>query len=220
LRADAAVGPDDLDVVREQQARHVGGTLAAQGTAFVREAHLCDDRELAGLADGEDRGLQLGQVAQRLEDDQVSPGLQERLDLLAERRASLVGRDRSERGQRLAERPDRSGQEDGLATLLTRLAGDLDRPEVDVADLILEPVLGQLEAVGAEGVGLDQLGAGADVLTVDALDDAGLGEVELVEAALVGDAARVDHRAHAAVGEDGPALQSLDERANHGTDAP
>ena len=61
----------------------------------------------------------------------------------------------------------------------------------------------QPEAVGAEGVGFKNLGAGLQILLVDGENQAGVGEVQLVVAAVDEDAARVEHGAHGAVGEHG-----------------
>ena len=46
----------------------------------------------------------------------------------------------------------------------------------------------QAQAVRAEGVGFDQFGACGQILTVQAFDQRGLGDVQFVEAALVGHA--------------------------------
>ena len=71
----------------------------------------------------------------------------------------------------LAERADRAGDEDVGARDLARLAGEPHRGRVDPLELVLEEVRGELAAVGAEGVRLDQLGAGADEARVQR-DDA------------------------------------------------
>ena len=71
---------------------------------------------------------------------------------------------------------------------------------------------GELDPVGAEGIGFDQLGAGGNVRSVNFLDDFGLCEVELVEGALEADAARVELGAHGAVAQQGAAAKPLEER--------
>src|SRR5262249_50799067 len=69
-------------------------------------------------------------------------------------------------------------------------------PPVDVTHLGFEAVHGELEAVGAERVGLDRVGAGGDVVRMDALHDSRIVEVQHVEARVEGHPARVQHSAH------------------------
>ena len=76
-------------------------------------------------------------------------------------------------------------------------AGQIDRP-----DLIAEAEAAQLHAVRAEGVGLDDVGAGLQVLAVHVDDQIGLRLVERLEAAIDEDALRVQHGAHGAVADE------------------
>ena len=57
---------------------------------------------------------------------------------------------------------------------------------------------------------------GLEVLVVDLPDEAGVREVELVEAAVQEDAAGVEHRAHGPVEDDGPRGQAVEERLHGG----
>ena len=70
------------------------------------------------------------------------------------------------------------------------------------AQLVGQAEVGELEAVGAERVGLDDVGARVDVLAVHVGDEVRLREVQLVEAAIEEDAPRVEHRAHRAVADE------------------
>jgi hypothetical protein len=90
--------------------------------------------------------------------------------------------------------------------------GELDRPDVDVPHPVLEPMAGELDAVGTEGVGLDQLGAGRNVRSVNLLDDFGLGEVELVEGALEAHSPDVELGSHRAVPQEGATREPFQER--------
>ena len=74
---------------------------------------------------------------------------------------------------------------------------------------------GELEAVRAEGIGLDPVGAGLDVLGVDALNDLGIVEVEDVEAGVERHAPGIEHGAHRAVAEKRPLAQALEEGRGH-----
>jgi len=132
--------------------------------------------------------------------------------LLLEGGGRLGDRDSTDRRELLADRPDRAGDEDRLAGDLASLPGELDGSEVDVADPAVEPVAGELDPVGAEGVGLDQLRAGRNVRPVNFLDDFGLGQVELVEGALEAHPACVELGSHGAVPEERAAREPLKER--------
>ena len=79
-------------------------------------------------------------------------------------------------------------------------------------DLGLEAVGPELEAVGAEGVGLHHVGARVHVLLVHAAHQGRVREVQLVEAAVHEDAAGVEHRAHGAVAHHHALLEPLQER--------
>ena len=70
---------------------------------------------------------------------------------------------------------------------------------------------GELDAVGTEGIGLDQLRAGGNVRAVNFLDDFGLREIEFVEGTLEADAARVELGAHGPVAQQRPPAKPLEE---------
>jgi hypothetical protein len=63
-------------------------------------------------------------------------------------------------------------------------------------------VLRQLEGIRAEGVGFEQLGAGAQVFLVDVLDELGAGEVQILKRLVDIHALGVNVSRHGAVGED------------------
>src|SRR4029079_12281635 len=95
-------------------------------------------------------------------------------------------------------------------------ARDLRRATVDLSRLRLEAVRRELDRVRAVRVRLDDLGARAYVLAVDARDEVGVGQVELVERLVDVHAARVQHRAHRTVDDVGSiALDQLSE-VSHG----
>jgi hypothetical protein len=97
-----------------------------------------------------------------------------------------------------AEGSDGAGDE---GAFLGGLAGEAHGGAIDVAELLGDAEGGEARAAGAEGVGLENLGAGFDVLLMDLPHHVGGGEVELVEAAVDEDAAGVQHGAHGAVGD-------------------
>jgi hypothetical protein len=83
-----------------------------------------------------------------------------------------------------------------------RLAGQPDTGLVDGVNLGLEAEPLEPEAVGAEGVGLNQLRPGEQVLLVDGADEVRVREIELVVAAVDEHTAVVEDGAHGSVGED------------------
>ena len=67
----------------------------------------------------------------------------------------------------------------------------------------------QAESVGAEGVGLENLGAGLQILLVDGENQAGIGQVQFVVATVDEDPAGVEHRAHGAIGKHGTVREDV-----------
>jgi hypothetical protein len=84
--------------------------------------------------------------------------------------------------------------------------------EVDLVDLALEAMGPELEAMRPEGVRLDQVGAGREVVLVHRANDRWVRQVQLVEAAVQEDAAAVQHRAHPAVGDEHTLVDLFEER--------
>ncbi len=150
---------------------------AIDGVAVGMDRHLGDDRQIGRVAAAEDRLLDLRQVAEGLDDEQVDPALGQRLGLLLEESPRFlasrgpVGLDPDTEGT------ERAGDEQVVARHTPRQLGA--RP-VDLAHAIREPEVLQPQAVGTEGVGLEDLGAGVSVGTVNFAHDLGTLEVELV----------------------------------------
>ena len=211
LGPDPAVDADDVDARPLQRLDHLAGFLRAQGEAVFGERHLGHDRQVGRVSRGGDRGQEFGQVGEGLQHQEVGPAFEEGCDLFFEGRRRLGDADAPDRLELLADRADRAGQEDRLAGDLAGLASQLDRPNVDVTNPAVEAMAGELDAVGAEGIGLDQLGAGGNVRSVDFLDDFGLREIEFVEGTLEADAARVELGAHGPVAQQRPPAKPLEE---------
>ena len=115
----------------------------------------------------------------------------------------------------VAQRPDRAGDEHLLARDLPRVPRDLHGVGVDPLDLVLEEARGELAAVRAEGVRLDQLGPGADEAEMERQDALRRAEVRLLGAAEARNRAR-DQGSHAAVAADRRAArEALDEGIRH-----
>ena len=93
--------------------------------------------------------------------------------------------------------------------MLDGLAGKAHAGGVDLRHLARQSMAGQAEAVGAEGVGFENLRAGLQILLVNGENQAGVGEVQLVVAAVDEDAAGIENGAHGAIGEHGAAGEDV-----------
>jgi len=212
LRGDA--GERQVKGARIGMTENGGGFLgrdAADRLRVLVEGHERDDRQPGHAAHCLDGGEQLLEVVERLDHEQIDAATFEQLRLLGEDRLPVLGRP--------SERADRAGDEDLPAGDLPRVAGDLHRGFVDRGELVLEVVVDELAAVGAERVGLDQLGPGAYESQVEREDALGGADVRVFRAAQAGDGAR-DECAHSSVGDDRrPGGESLEEPAHRGIPA-
>jgi hypothetical protein len=76
-------------------------------------------------------------------------------------------------------------------------------------DSVLETMLFELEAVGAECVGLDYIRAATDVFAVDLFDQIGTAKVQLIKAGVEVNALGVEHRPHRPVAEKDPVFEQI-----------
>ena len=187
------------------------GADAAGDLAVVVEGEQRDDRERRDAAHRLDRDDELVEVEERLDHEQVDAATLEDPRLLRVEGAVLGGVEDLE----LAERADRARDEDVAAGDLARLPCQPNAGRVDLLELVVEQDAGELAAVGAERVRLDQLGAGRDVARVHRDDALGRAEIRLLGAAQAADGAR-DERAHPAVGDERRAGSQAVEEAAHG----
>ena len=105
-----------------------------------------------------------------------------------------------------------------MSTSVGDLAGQPGAGLGQLVDPVGDAVLAEVGEVGAEGVGLDAVGADLEVGVVDRADHVRPGDVEDLVAALValevveGQVVLLQHRAHRAVGDD----DALGERVAQG----
>ena len=179
------------------------GHLARQGApGRVGDRAGDDDRPAPALLleerlDGEDRGLGVERVEDRLDEDEVAAAVDEPAGRLEVGRDELVVGDVAgtgvvdvrgdrRRARRRAERPRDVARPVGgaLRHRVGLAAGQRGGLEVELVGELLHAVVGQRDRVGVEGVGLDDVGAGLEVLAVDAGDDLGLRQGQQVVVAL------------------------------------
>ena len=206
----AVIGADRGDVQRAQPLGRLLRADAGEGLCALVERHQRDDGQGRHPAHRLDRVDELLEVVERLDHEQVGAAALEDARLLGEQLVSHARR------RRLADRADRAGDEHVASRDLPRLAGELHRRRVDPFELVLHEVVGELAAVGAERVRLDQVGARVDEAHVERDHRLGRAKIRLLGRAEPGDGGR-DQRAHAAVGDDRRAgLQALGEAVCHG----
>ncbi len=106
------------------------------------------------------------------------------------------------------QRADRSGDQHFAGSGFARFARDFHAAAVEFLHFIAEAERLQLEAIRAEGIGLDDLRTGLDVGLVHAEDRFRLDGIHFVEAALRADGF-VQQRAHRAIGDEDGMFQAL-----------
>ncbi len=144
---------------------------------------------------GEDRRLGVQRVEDGLDQKDVDAPFGQGLGLLGIGHAQLLEGDvararvvdvgRNRRGLRL--RAEGAGDEPrpvGRAVLVAGLAGEPGRGQVHLAGRVFEVIVGLGDPRRAEGIGLDQVGAGGQVLVVDLGDDVRLGDRQQLVVAL------------------------------------
>jgi hypothetical protein len=176
------------------------------------DRHLRDDRHPAAARERRplERERELFGLAHGLDHQAVDALFEQRVGLLVEGSAhagALVV------GEAAAE--DEAGGAHGAAHVgaaLRRLAGELGGLSVELAHFVVEAVPREAKAVGPEGVGLDELRAGAHVVFVHPTHELAPRDHELFVVDAEQHAALVELRAHAAVDHDDAALERLFER--------
>ncbi len=212
LRAKRAVGANDLNVFVFQLGGGISGAKVAVRGAFFGVSEFRDDGQAREGTDGVNREQNLLDVGKRFEDKEIDAALFEGERLLVKNIEDLVGRWMAGLHAE-AEGTDGAGDENFACGRFARFAGDFDAAAVEALDFVSEAEGSELEAVGAECIGLDDLCAGFDVGLVDAEDGFRLGGVELVETALRADSF-VEQRAHRTIGDEDRIFQALIEIEN------
>jgi hypothetical protein len=227
-RAGGAVHPDRVDAQGLQDGERGSGLRSQQHGSGGLHGDVDHHRKVdaaggGGPVGGDHRGLGLQQVLAGLDLDGVGPLVDHRLDGLlidvADRGEADVAQGRQfgagPDGAHHEPRPVRGGGGvGGLTGDPGGGSGELDRPLRDV-------VLAQSGQVGAEGVGLDEVGPGGQVAVVDVADDVGAGDAEDLVASLepgevvIGEIRGLQHGAHRAVQNEKPGSQDGAQSRSH-----
>ena len=212
--------PERFRQLAGQQAPGLVGDGAGDHDRHVDAARLADFR------DGVEPGLGVQRVEDRLQQQEIGAAVQETVDLLAVRNAQIVEGDGAVAGRRHVRR-DRGGavsRADGASdeARFAVFSRDLDRGVAGEAGAFTahligdvgEVVIGLRDRGRGEGVGGDDVGAGAQIFGVNVLDRLRLGQDQQIVVAaqvavkiLVTLAAKgglvelktLDHGAHGAV---------------------
>jgi hypothetical protein len=128
-------------------------------TVLLRR-HLRDDRQIGHAAHGVDRRAYLVQVAERLQHKQIDAAVDEGLGLLAEYSRAWSMPRLAPRFDPDAKRADRARDVGAVARGRAREPGAF---RVDGVELVGNPERAELDAVGPEGIGFDDVRARADV---------------------------------------------------------
>ncbi len=196
LRTEGAVDTECADAEAGERERGRFGGDAREGAPRGLEGHGDEDR-LSGrvFPGGQHRRLGLVEVRHGLDDDDI--GLICRVHLLREEVIGVFEGEGAGRFEELADGADIEGDEDlgalgrGLRVLERRFDDGVGR----VAAAF------EFIGVGAEGIGVDEVGACVDVGSVEGRDEVRMRHVERLRVMVIGDTALLDKRAGGTVEE-------------------
>ena len=215
-RAGGAVHPDRSRAPFRQQRRGLSGRRAVQAVALVVHRHHHQYRQIGRRLSGSfQRLVCLIQRGHGLDNQKVDAGCSQGVNLLGEGRPGFVQAGLAQRLQTHSQRAHRSGYP-GLAgmlflQMLHRLAGQPHSGGIDFRHFAAQTMPGQPESIGPKGVGFKNFSPRLQVFLMDGQDQAGVGEVQFVVAAVDEDAAPVDHGTHGPVGEHRPVSEDVGE---------
>ena len=87
------------------------------------------------------------------------------------------------------------------------VARDGRAPDIDIANLVGQPVRHQLHSIPAERIRFDDVDASLDVIQVNFPNQVRVRHVQFIETSADEDALAVEHRAHCTVTHQNPILQ-------------
>ena len=192
-RPQRAVEPHGRGAERRQRRGGDGRRRAEEGPAVLAEGHGGEHRQRRAFHRSEHGSLGFQQVGHGFHDDEIAARRLGGAGLFGEDIEGLVEGEGAQRLEQRAGRPDVAGHQ--------RRSG---RPRVGRSRRVHLGHRGigarELQAVGAEGVGGDAVGASFHVLTLDGYDGLGVREVQQIRHRVDGmETGRLDESAHAAI---------------------
>jgi hypothetical protein len=201
FRAESAVDADGEERrVRDRVPARLHGLAAERASGGVGDRQRGDDRQgdaavVEVLLDGEERRLEVQRVEGGFGQEDVHAAVDQAAGLLVVRVDQLVERNPAEAGvvhvgrerRRAVGRSHRAGHEARLAgsgEVVGRLAADLCGRFVDLVHVRLQVVVGERDRLRVEGVGLDDVRAGLEVLAMHVVEHGGVGDRQHVARAL------------------------------------
>ncbi len=181
--------------------RNLRRVITEESAVIAREGYRSDHRQRANLLCGFDGFLNFIQVGHGFDDDHIRACIGKRLDLFAERFTRLLELDPPIRSDTHSKRTDIPRDQHILVRRGNNSFRKFHASAVDLSNVILQAMFGQLVAVRTEGIGNDQLRARFDVFAVDIRNGGGVGQVQFVEAFVKADTACVEHGSHRSIGE-------------------
>ncbi len=176
---------------------------AVQAIAILLRRHLRDDWQVAHPADRGDGSTKFIQVPERFQHEQVDAAFGQCLRLFLKPAFGFIDAGlapRLDSNTQWANRPRyKSGAAPVPAVSSGRVARDPCAFEVDGLHLLAQPERTQLDAIGPERVGFENVGAGSQVFAVHALDQRWIGQVQRFEASIEENTLRVQEGAHRTV---------------------
>jgi hypothetical protein len=164
-----------------------------------------------------DSRFQLKKILGRLDDDAIRSTIYETQGILLVCIAKMLVADVTERRQ-FGTRADRTQDPTlligGLPDTVCDIARDSGAKEREFIDLIFDTVLTQICEVGTEGICLDCIDSGIEILAMDLRDEIGSSSIEDLIAPLVtleiceGRVCRLDHGAHRSISDHGSMSES------------
>jgi hypothetical protein len=93
--------------------------------------------------------------------------------------------------------------------------GKTSSRQVDVARFIRQAMSGQAKAIGSESIGFNDLGSSLKVIVVDAANQLGLRQIQLIVGAVDKDASGVEQGPHGTIAENRGLLDSGEKVSRH-----
>ncbi len=222
-RTDRAVHADHVRAAAGEPGRDVRRSVAGRGYAALGIGHGGEDRKVADAPSRVHADLQFRQIREGLEQQEICARFPERLDLLGEDGGNPVAFVSVHARRQLGRPAPPSGP---TSPAMKRLLPDTSRTsrtsftalKLKSRTLSSSPCLARRRRLAPKVCAGDDIRAGRSVRLVDCGHPFRARLDQLLQALGAAGAARIEHRAHSAVGQQRPLLQFVEKRI-HGTGA-